>query len=78
MRRKKLLLCRIKRSKKLKEMKSSIGDDGTVDEKGKKQTVISDEFEAVWLCALVRSEAAQVSTTERERERKCSSVERER
>jgi hypothetical protein len=52
MRRKKLLLCRIKRSKKLKEMKSSIGDDGTVDEKGKKQTVISDEFEAVWLCVL--------------------------
>jgi hypothetical protein len=23
-----------------------------VDEKGKKQTVISDEFEAVWLCVL--------------------------
>jgi hypothetical protein len=65
----KLLLCGIKSSKKLKETKSTIGDDGTVDEKGKKQTVISDEFEAVWLCALVRSEAAQVSTTEREREK---------
>jgi hypothetical protein len=48
----KLLLCGIKSSKKLKETKSTIGDDGTVDEKGKKQTVISDEFEAVWLCVL--------------------------